>query len=102
MDAPDGLVGEPLSIELRAQPPPTLFQAGIELLDVPGGQLVQLDIAQGRDDVLVDPPLIGHLGVGPEVRLLIVLVPVVQPVPQGDAWLGNFRGGSRQAFLQGL
>ena len=75
---------------------------GIELLDVPGGQLVQMDITQGGNGVLVEPLLIGHLGVGPEVRLLIVLVPVIQPVPKGDTWLGSFRSRSLQALSQGL
>ena len=48
VDAPDGLVGETLSIELRAQQSAVLLEMGIELLDVPGGQLVQLDTAQRR------------------------------------------------------
>ena len=52
--------------------------------------------------MLVDPPLIGHLGVGPEVRFFIGLVPVIQPVPKGDAWLGSFRSRSLQALPQGL
>ena len=43
MDAPDGLVGEPLSIEFLAQQSAVLLKMGIELLDVPSGQLVQLD-----------------------------------------------------------
>ena len=102
MDAPDGLVGEALSIELGAQQPPALFQIGVELLDVSGGQLVQLDTAQGGDDVLVDPPLIGHLGVGPEVRFLIGPGTSGPASPQGDPWLGSFRGGSLQALPQGL
>ena len=45
VNAPDGLIRETCTIEFCAQQPPTLFQAGIELLDVPGGQLVQLDMA---------------------------------------------------------
>ena len=75
---------------------------GIELLNVPGGQLVQLDIAQGGDDVLIDPSLIGHLSVGPEVRFFIGLIPVIQPSAQGDSQLGSFGGGSLQTFPQGL
>ncbi len=70
------------------------------MLDVPGGQLVQLYAAQGGDDVLVNPPLIGHLGVGPEACPLIGLIPVVQPVTQRDAWLGQLRGGDLQTFPQ--
>ena len=62
MDAPDGLVGETLSLEFCAQQSAILPKMGLELLDVPGGQLVQLDTAQGGGDVVVDPPLIGHRG----------------------------------------
>ena len=101
VDASDSLIGETCTIELLAQQSAVLLEMGIELLDVPGGQLVQLDIAQGRNDVLIDPPLVGHLGVGPEGCLLIVLVPVIQPVSQGEVGLRNFRGGRCQSLPQG-
>jgi len=102
VDAPDGLVGETLSIEFCAQQSAILPKMGIELLDVPGGQLVQLDTAQGGDDVLVDPPFIGHLGVRTETRFLVVLVPMIQPSTQGKPCFWNFRGGSLQSLPQGL
>ena len=80
MDAPDGLVGQAFSVELCSQKSAALLGLGVELLDVSGGQLVQGDLSQSRDDVLVDAPLIGHLGVGAQVGLLIVLVPVTEPI----------------------
>ena len=102
VDAPGGLVGQALAIELGAKQPAVFLEIGVESLNVSGGQLVQLDTAQGGNDVLVDPPLIGHLGVGPEVRFFIGLVPVLQPSAQGKPCLGNFRGGSFQSLTQGL
>ena len=64
MDAPDGLVGESLAVELDSEEPAALLKLGVELLNIIGGQLVQLGVAQCRDDVLVNAPLVGHLGIG--------------------------------------
>ena len=80
MDAADRLVREPLTVEFGADQPSGFFGICIEFLNFMGGQLVQLDVPQGRDDVLIDPPLIGHLRVGSETCFLIGLIPVIQPV----------------------
>ena len=58
MDAPNGLIGEPFTIELCSKEPTVLFEFRIELLNVVGGQLVHLNISQHRDDVLINAPLI--------------------------------------------
>ena len=81
MDAPNGLVGQTFAVEFCPQQSATFFEICVELLDISCGQLVQLDTSESRDDVLIDPALIGHLGVGAEVCFLISLVPEVQPVP---------------------
>ena len=48
--------------------------------------------------MLVDPPLVGHLGVGPEIGLFISLIPEVQPVSQKDSGLGLVRRRRSQRF----
>ena len=58
MDAPDSLIREAGPIELGTGQTSALFQICVKLLDVPGGQFVQRDSAQGGDDVLVDSPLV--------------------------------------------
>ena len=61
VDAPDGLVGKTFAVELGPEEPTALLEPGIELLNVIGGQFVQLGLAQRRDDMLVDAPFVGHL-----------------------------------------
>ena len=85
MDASDRLVRETFIVELGAYQPVALFKGHIQFLHVCRSQLVQLGAAQGRDDVLVNSPLIGHLRVGAEVRFLVPLIPEVQPVRQQDS-----------------
>ena len=80
MDAPDSLIGETFAIEFGAEKSTALFEPGVELLDIVGGELVQLGAAQCGDDVLIDAPLVGHLGVRPKVGLLIALIPKIQPI----------------------
>ena len=67
VDAPNSLVGKTFAIEFGPEKPAILLEIGVELLDVVGSQLVQLDAAQFGDDVLINAPLIGHLGIGAEV-----------------------------------
>ena len=64
MDASDGLIGETFAIELGPEEPAALLEFGVELLDIISCQLVQLSAAQCRDDVLLNAPFLGHLGVG--------------------------------------
>ena len=40
VDAPDGLVGQALAIELGAKQPAVFLEIGVESLNVSGGQLV--------------------------------------------------------------
>ena len=80
VDTSDGLVGKTFAVELGPEEPTALLEPGIELLNVIGGQFVQLGLAQRRDDMLVDAPFVGHLGVGAEIWLFIALIPEVQPI----------------------
>ena len=41
MDAPNGLIGQSIAVELCPQQSAALLGLGVELLDVSGGQLVQ-------------------------------------------------------------
>ena len=52
VDAPDGLVRKAVTIELRPEESAALLELGVELLDIVGGQFVQLSISQSRDDML--------------------------------------------------
>lgn len=80
MDAADGLVGKSLAVLFLPEQTAILFEPGVELLDVAGGEFVQRNRAQVRDDVLIDPPFIGHLGVGAKIWLFVGLIPKVQPL----------------------
>ena len=72
-------VGEPLAVEISADEPALLFQVGVELLEILLGQLAQRDLAQLRNDVLVDVGLIGVLRGGAETGLDVGLIPEVHP-----------------------
>ena len=76
-------VGEALAELLCADEPPARFHPGIELLEVLLGQLVQGDLPQLRDDMLIDLRLVVGLGSGADLRFHIVLIPEVQPLPEG-------------------
>ena len=80
VDAADSLVGKSFAILFLPEQTAILFKPGIELLDISGGKFVQWSGAQVWDDVLIDPPFIGHLGVGAKIWLFVGLVPEVQPL----------------------
>ena len=75
-----------------------LFEPSVELLDVAGGEFVQRNRAQVRDDVLIDPPFIGHLGVGAKIWLFVGLIPKVQPLGDRHGLPGWLR---LRSFLRG-
>ena len=83
MEAAHHGVGQPLAELFRADEPPTHFHPSIELLEVLLGQLVQGDLPQFWDDVLIDLRLVVGLGGGAALRLDVVLIPEVQPLPEG-------------------
>ena len=80
VDATDSLVGKSFAILFLPEQTAILFKPGIELLDISGGKFVQWNGAQVWDDVLIDPPFIGHLGVGAKIWLFVGLIPKVQPL----------------------
>ena len=80
MDAADSLAGKSFAILFLPEQTTILFESGVELLDVAGGEFVQWNGAQIRDDVLIDPPFIGHLRVGAKIWLFVGLIPEVQPL----------------------
>lgn len=83
-------VGETLAVEIGADEPPLFFQVGIELLEILLGQLAQRDLAQLRNDVLVDVGLIGVLRGGAETGLDVGLIPEVHPFPEGHVGTNLF------------
>ena len=76
-------VGQPLAELLRADEPPARLHPGIELLEVFLCQLVQGDLPQLRNDVLIDLRFVVGLGGGTDLGFYIVLIPEVQPLPEG-------------------
>ena len=70
----------------------SLLQPVVELLEVRRGQLGQRDRAQLRDDMLIDAVFIVRLGLGPDLRLALPLIPVIQLGPKGHVrfWLFLF------------
>ena len=85
-------VGQPRTVLLHPQEPASLLQPVIELLEVRRGQFGQRDGTQLWDDVLVDAVFIVRLGLGPDLRLALPLIPVIQLGPKGHVrfWLFLF------------
>ena len=100
VDAADSLAGKSFAILFLPEQTAILFKPGIELLDISGGKFVQWNGAQVWDDVLIDPPFIGHLGVGAKIWLFVGLIPKVQPLGgchglPGWLWLRSFLCGNQ-------
>ena len=70
-------------VEIGADQPALFFQVGVELLEILLGQLAQRDLAQLRNDVLVDVGLIGMLRGGAETGFDVGLIPEVHPFSEG-------------------
>ena len=64
------------------------------------GQLVQGDLPQLRDDVLIDLCLVVGLGGGTDLGLYIVLIPEVQPLPEGHLRPDLLRLGAGHRLLE--
>ena len=86
-------IGAPL---LHIGLPSALLHLPEELLELCLGQLVQRDLSQAWNQALVDPVLVVELGAWAESGLGVVLIPEVQPVPEGHACL-NLDGSHRLA-----
>ena len=56
---------------------------GVELLEILLGHLAQWDLAQLRDDMLIDSTLISVLRSGAETGLDVSLIPEVHPLSEG-------------------
>ena len=95
-------VRETGAVFLCAQEPPSLFEPGIELLEVAGGELSQRNMPQLRDDVLVDTVFVVRLGFGANRRLALRLIPAVHPSSEGHVRLESFRFRTPDAVPQRL
>ena len=80
--------------------PPLLFQVGIELLEVLLGQLAQRNLAQLRDDMLIDGTLISVLRGGTETGLDVGLIPEVHPLSEGHIGADLLGLGAAHCFHQ--
>ena len=74
MTHPHHPIGQALPILFCANESSLLFQVGIELLEVLLGQLAQWNLAQLRDDMLIDGTLISVLRGGAETGLDVSLI----------------------------
>ena len=80
MDTPHEGVGQGFVVLFRPTGHPAVFfQIVIHSLDVDGRELLELDRADGRDDVVLDDPLIALGGVVADVGLTVGFKP--QPAP---------------------
>ncbi len=76
MDTPHEGVGQGLIVLFRPTGHPAVFfQVVIHSLDVDGRELLELDRADGRDDVVLDDPLIALGGVVADVGLTVGFKP---------------------------
>ena len=84
MDTPHEGVGQGLVVLLRPTlHPAVFFQVVIHSLDVDGRELLELDRADGRDDVVLDDPLIALGGVVADVGLTVSFKPQAAPLRCG-------------------
>lgn len=102
MNTPDGLVGEPFSVDVSSDEPAVLLQINVELLEIVSGQFIHLNISQRRDDVLKDAPFVRHLCIRTEAGFLITLIPEIQPITQQDSGLGLNGCVGRDAVFQSV
>ena len=80
MDTPHEGVGQGLVVLFRPTGHPAVFfQVVIHSLDVDGRELLKLDRADGRDDVVLDDPLIALGGVVADVGLTVGFKPQAAP-----------------------
>ena len=80
VDAADSLVGKSFAVLFLPKQSAILFEPGVELLDVAGGEFVQRYRTLVRVVVLIVPSFLGHLGVGAKIWLFVGLIPKVQPL----------------------
>ena len=78
-----------------------LFQIGVELLEVILRELVELNMSQSREDVQIDPMLIGNHSAFTNTRLTVSFVPEFQPVTEGHFRVDGI-GTHSAFFLDGL
>ena len=93
-------IGQALPILFCANEPPLIFQVGIELLEVLLGQLAQRNLAQLRDDMLIDGALICVLRSGAEAGLAVSLIPEVHPFAEGHIGTDLLGLGAAHCFHQ--
>ena len=106
MDTPHEGVGQGFVILFRPTGHPAVFfQVVIHSLDVDGRELFKLDRTDGRDDVVLDDPLIALGGIVADVGLAVSLKPQAAPLRYGvvahviDRNAPVFPNGFRQLFL---
>ena len=84
VDAPDRAAGQG-RVGLRIKPlyPPAGLGIVVHLLDLDGGEPLELDHSDGRYDVVLDDICIGFGGVGANHRLAVGLKPQTAPLRHG-------------------
>ena len=100
MTHPHHPIGQALPILFCANEPPLLFQVGVELLEVLLGQLAQRNLAQLRDDMLIDGTFISVLRGRAETGLDVSLIPKVHPFTEGHIGTDLFELGAAYCFHQ--
>ena len=106
MDTPHEGVGQGLVVLFRPTGHPAVFfQVVIHSLDVDGRELLELDRADSRDDVVLDDPLIALGGVVADVWLAVGFKPQAAPLRCGvvarviERHAAVFPNGFRQLFF---
>ena len=77
-------VGQPFAVLVGEPLPAAFLEPTVELLQFVLCQLIQRDVPNLRDDVQSDTAFIGLLRGGANLGLGVILVPVCQPVPEGN------------------
>ena len=80
--APYHRVGKSFSVYFSADEPAVAFKVRVEPFECSCRDLVKRNIADFRDDLIIDSLLVGGLCVRTERRLAVVLIPEVYPLSE--------------------
>ena len=98
--APYHRVGKPFSVYFSADKPAVAFEMCVELFKCSCRDLVKRNIADFRDDLIIDSLFIGGLCVRSESRLTLVLIPEVYPLSEWHFGRAPSDLGCSDCFLE--
>ena len=98
--APYHRVGKSFSVYFSADKPAVAFEMCVELFECSCRDLVKRNIADFRDDLIIDSLLIGGLCVRSESWFAVILIPEVYPLSERHFGCAPSDLGCSDGFLE--